>query len=109
VVGEAADGEEALQLSGTLHPDVAVLDVAMPVLNGIETAGEMRAISPKTKSILLTMHVDSRYILAGLRSGVKGYLMKTRRPSGRQDFGSASVPAKAGLYNDLTLVRFRSG
>jgi two-component system, NarL family, response regulator NreC len=77
VVGEAADGEQALQLAGTLHPDVAVLDVAMPVLNGIETAGEMHAVSPKTKSILLTMHVDSRYILAGLRSGAKGYVMKT--------------------------------
>jgi two-component system, NarL family, response regulator NreC len=77
VVGEAANGQDALQLAGTLHPEVAVLDLAMPLLNGIDTAREIQRISPKTKTILLTMHTDRRYILEALRGGAKGYVMKT--------------------------------
>ncbi len=77
VVGEAANGQEALQLAETLQPDVAVLDLAMPILNGIDAARQIQKVSPKTKSILLTMHTDRRYILEGLRAGAKGYVMKT--------------------------------
>ena len=77
VVGEAANGQEALKLAETLHPEVAVLDLAMPLLNGIDAAREIQRISPKTKTILLTMHTDHRYILEGLRGGAKGYVMKT--------------------------------
>ena len=77
VVGEAANGQEALQLAEALTLDVAVLDLAMPLLNGIEAAHEIQRISSKTKTILLTMHTDSRYILEGLRGGAKGYVMKT--------------------------------
>jgi DNA-binding NarL/FixJ family response regulator len=77
VVGEAANGDEALQLARTLRPDVAVLEVAMPVLNGIDAARKIQRVSPKTKSVLLTMHTDSRYIMEGLRGGAKGYVMKT--------------------------------
>jgi len=77
VVGEAANGQEALKLAESLQPEVAVLDLAMPVLNGIDTAREMQRVSPKTKTILLTMHTDRRYILEGLRGGAKGYVMKT--------------------------------
>jgi DNA-binding NarL/FixJ family response regulator len=77
VVGESANGQEALRLAETLCPDVAVLDVAMPVLNGIEAAREIQRVSPRTKSILLTMHSESGYILEGLRGGAKGYVMKT--------------------------------
>jgi DNA-binding NarL/FixJ family response regulator len=77
VVGEAANGQEAIEIAGTLHPEVAVLDLAMPVLNGIDAAREIQRTSPKTRTILLTMHTDQRYILAGLRGGAKGYVMKT--------------------------------
>lgn len=77
VVGEAANGQEALDLAGSLHPEVAVLDLAMPILNGIEAARQIQKVSPKTKTILLTMHTDRRYILEGLRGGAKGYVMKT--------------------------------
>jgi two-component system response regulator NreC len=77
VVGEASNGQEALKLAETLQPDVAVLDLSMPMLNGIEAARQLQSIAPKTKAILLTMHTDSQYILEGLRSGAKGYVMKT--------------------------------
>ena len=77
VVGEAANGQEALKLAETFHPEVAVLDLAMPVLNGIDTAREMQRVSSKTKSIILSMHTASRYILESLRAGAKGFVMKT--------------------------------
>ncbi len=77
VVGEAANGQEALRLVETPPPDVAILDLAMPLLNGVDAAREIQRISPKTKTILLTMHTESRYILEGLRGGAKGYVMKT--------------------------------
>ena len=77
VVGEAANGQEALNLAQTLHPEVAVLDLAMPLLNGIDAARKIQRIFPKTKTILLTMHTDHHYILEGLRGGAKGYVMKT--------------------------------
>lgn len=77
VVGEASNGREALKLAEMFHPEVAVLDLAMPVLNGIDTARQLRRASSKTKTILLSVHDDARYILDGLRSGVKGYLIKT--------------------------------
>jgi two-component system, NarL family, response regulator NreC len=77
VIGEAANGQEALKLVEALQPDVAVLDLAMPLLNGIEAARQIQSLSPQTKPILLTMHTDNQYILEGLRSGAKGYVMKT--------------------------------
>jgi DNA-binding NarL/FixJ family response regulator len=77
VVGEAANGQEALQMAETLHPEVVVMDFAMPVLNGIDATREIQKVSPKSKTILLTMHTDQQYILEGLRGGAKGYVMKT--------------------------------
>ena len=77
VTGEASNGQEALKLAETLHPEVAVLDFAMPLLNGIETVREIQRISSKIKCIILTMHTDCRYILEALRGGAKGFVMKT--------------------------------
>ena len=77
VVGEASNGQEALKLAETLHPEVAVLDLAMPILNGIDTAKEIQRVSSKTKTIVLSMHTESRYILESLRAGAKGFVMKT--------------------------------
>ena len=67
VVGEAADGPEALRLAHTHTPEVALLDIAMPHLNGLEMARRLRETVPQTKSILLTMHTDEPYIFAALR------------------------------------------
>jgi len=81
VVGEASDGQEAVQLCSKLLPDIAVLDVSMPVLNGIDAALEIAKTSPRTGVILLTMHTDDEFILRGLRAGVRGYVLKTRTMS----------------------------
>jgi DNA-binding NarL/FixJ family response regulator len=81
VVGEASDGREAIKLTQELQPEIAILDIAMPVLNGIDAAREILKTSPKTKIILLTMHPEDRYVLAALRSGIKGYVLKSKAAS----------------------------
>ncbi len=78
VVGEAADGREALRLAQTLRPDIAVLDLSMPLLNGLEAAREIERLAPGTKTILLTMYPDKAYVLQAMRAGVKGYVLKTQ-------------------------------
>ncbi len=78
VVAEAADGREALRLAETSHPDVVILDLAMPGLNGVDAAREIARSSPKTKAILLTMHKEDAYVLQALSAGVSGYVLKTQ-------------------------------
>jgi DNA-binding NarL/FixJ family response regulator len=78
VVDEAGDGQEAVRLARDNCPDVAVLDYAMPLLNGLGAAGEIIHACPLTKVILLTMHADDRYVLEALRTGVKGYVLKSQ-------------------------------
>ncbi len=78
VVGEAADGHEALKMARSLTPDIAVLDLSMPLLNGLDTAREMRRVSPEIKTILLTMYTDKAYVLQALKVGAKGYVLKTQ-------------------------------
>src|SRR5690349_5468333 len=78
VVGEASDGRAALALSQTLQPDIAVLDLSMPLLNGLDVANEIRRVAPRTKTILLTMYTDKEYVLRALRAGARGYVLKTQ-------------------------------
>jgi DNA-binding NarL/FixJ family response regulator len=76
VVGEAADGYEAVRLAETLHPDVVLLDVGMPALNGLEAAGRLATASPSTRVLILSMHNAEEYVLRALRLGCAGYLLK---------------------------------
>jgi two-component system, NarL family, response regulator NreC len=76
VIGEAADGRAAIQITEATSPDVVVMDIAMPVLNGIDAAARITSSKPKTAVIVLSMHSDESYVLRALKSGVKGYLLK---------------------------------
>lgn len=78
VIGEATDGLEAVKGCEALGPDVAVLDISMPVLNGVDAARQIKKARPKTKIILLTMYTGDRFILQSLRAGVSGYVLKSK-------------------------------
>jgi two-component system, NarL family, response regulator NreC len=76
VVGEAANGREAVQLAEQLQPDLVVMDVSMPELNGIEATRRIAEVSTRTRVLALSMHKDSVYVREILRAGAKGYLLK---------------------------------
>jgi len=78
VVAEASDGREATQLAQELEPDVAVLDLAMPLLNGLDAAREITRASRRTKTIVVTVHTADQYVLAALQAGVRGYVLKSQ-------------------------------
>jgi DNA-binding NarL/FixJ family response regulator len=75
-VGKAADGAEAVRLAKELLPDVAIIDVAMPGINGIEAATQIRATSPGTAILMMSAYGYESYMLASLRAGAAGYLLK---------------------------------
>jgi len=81
VVAEASDGQEALRHVESLQPDIAVMDISMPILNGLEAARELTRCSPKTKTILLTQHDEDQYVSEALAAGVKGYVLKNQAAS----------------------------
>jgi DNA-binding NarL/FixJ family response regulator len=76
VAGEAADGREALKLCASLEPDIAIIDIGMPQLNGIDVTAQALKQSPKLKVIILSMYADESYVLRALMAGAKGYLLK---------------------------------
>jgi DNA-binding NarL/FixJ family response regulator len=76
VVGEASDGREAVALAKSLKPDVVVMDIGMPSLNGIEAAHQMTQERPELAVMILSMHADESYVLRALRAGARGYLLK---------------------------------
>ena len=76
VVGEASNGAEALALAAEVRPDVAVLDISMPGMSGLETAAALRRQSPDTHVLILSMYDNTEYVREALRAGVDGYLLK---------------------------------
>ena len=76
IVGEAADGAECLRLCDTLEPDVAILDIAMPRLNGIEVTARAVRHQPRLKVIILSMYADESYVVRALNAGARAYLLK---------------------------------
>lgn len=76
IVGEAGDGRQAIEIVETQSPDVVIMDVAMPNLNGIEAARRITNAHPRTAIIILSMHSDESYVLRALNAGARGYLLK---------------------------------
>ncbi len=76
VVGEAADGREAVELAASVKPDIVVMDIAMPHLNGVEAARQIAARSPQTAIAILSMHSDESYVIRSLKAGARAYLLK---------------------------------
>jgi two-component system response regulator NreC len=78
VVGEASDGQEAVRHVSSLQPDIVVMDISMPILNGLNAAREISQTFPKTKTILLTQHDEDQYVSEAIEAGVKGYVLKSQ-------------------------------
>ncbi|MGV3771674.1 MAG: response regulator transcription factor [Verrucomicrobiales bacterium] len=93
VVGEANDGREALALIAEKQPNIALLDISMPGLNGLETAAQVTSEFPQTKIIILSMHASEQYVARALRAGVSGYLLKD---AAREELDLALRTVRAG-------------
>lgn len=76
VVGEAADGREAVRLAGEMNPDIIIMDISMPILNGMEATAQIVKRNPEIAVIVLSMHSDESYLIRTLMAGAKGYLLK---------------------------------
>jgi DNA-binding NarL/FixJ family response regulator len=81
VVGEAANGAQAVEMAGVLKPDVVVLDLSMPELSGLEAAGRIREHAPDTCILVLSIHDHEEYVLQSVRAGAQGYLRKDSSPA----------------------------
>jgi two-component system response regulator NreC len=93
VVGEAANGREVVRLAAETQPDVVLMDIAMPLLNGIDAAEQIRKADDRIGLVILTMHADEEYLLRALNAGVKGYLLKE---SAEQDLLRAVLTVAQG-------------
>jgi DNA-binding NarL/FixJ family response regulator len=93
IVGEAANGREAVELAEQLRPDVVVMDVSMPELNGIEATRRLASLIPRARVVALSMHKDSVYVREILRAGARGYLLKD---SGAADLVAAIRAVASG-------------
>ncbi|HET9481278.1 MAG TPA: response regulator transcription factor [Candidatus Polarisedimenticolia bacterium] len=78
VVAEAADGLSALEMARELRPDISILDISMPGLNGVDAARELLHFDPRMNVLLLTVHAEDHFVIDALRAGVRGYVLKTQ-------------------------------
>lgn len=92
VIGEAADGEEAVRLAGSLKPDVAIVDISMPKMDGIEATRQIKALYPTMVVLILSAYDDDQFVFSLLEAGAAGYLLKSVR-------GSELVEAVRAVYN----------
>jgi len=107
VVGEARTGREAIELAHTLQPHVIVLDISLPDIDGLEVCARIRAQTPATNVLILTMHESEEYFLRALRAGAAGYLVKKAAPPDLHMAIFAVAQGGAFLYPGLakTLIR----
>jgi DNA-binding NarL/FixJ family response regulator len=104
VVAEAADGREAAERAEATHPDIAVLDIAMPNMSGIEAAQRIRALLPQAAIVILSMHSDESYVLRALKAGAKGYLLKDSAESDLIDAIKAVSEGKAFFSPEISKI-----
>ena len=93
VVGEAADGDEAIREAERLRPDVILIDLVMPRLDGVQAMRELRARVPRVRAVVLTSFLDDKHLLPAMRAGAAGYLLKSVQP---QELARAVRAAVAG-------------
>jgi len=104
VVAEAADGREAADRAEATHPDIAVLDIAMPNMSGIEAAQRIRALLPQVAIVILSMHSDEGYVLRALKAGAKGYLLKDSAESDLIEAIKAVSEGKAFFSPEISKI-----
>jgi DNA-binding NarL/FixJ family response regulator len=113
VIAEAADGREAVEQAGRLRPDVAILDLFMPTLNGIDAAREIGKVSPRTRTILLTGSQEIDHVVTALQSGVTGYVEKSRASADLilavREVAQGAVYLSKGTPRDLTDAYLNGG
>jgi NarL family two-component system response regulator LiaR len=102
VVGEAGDGEEAIELATKLCPDVVIMDIAMPRVNGIEATRRIKELQPATAVLILTAYDNEQYIFALLEAGAAGYLLKNVRRSELIDAVRAVYAGESVLHPVVT-------
>ncbi len=103
VVGEAANGQQAVELARTLRPDVILMDIAMPGLGGLEATIEIRKDSPQAKILVLTQYEDREYIRRFLKAGVSGYVLK--KAAGSELTTAIRAVSRGGLVLDPDVAR----
>ncbi len=112
VVGEASNGEEAVQLAGQLTPDVVVMDISMPVKDGLQATAEIAAGLPGTRVLVLTMHAEEQYLLKVLEAGGSGYVLKQSADTELMEAIRTVQRGEAFLYPSATrllLEAYRHG
>lgn len=97
VIGEAGDGEEAIKLATTFKPDVAIVDIAMPKLDGIEATKQIKTLCPATTVLILSAYDDDQFVFSLLEAGAAGYLLKSVR-------GQEIVDAVRAVYSGESVL-----
>jgi len=103
VIGEASDGAEAIRLAQTLHPDVVVMDIGMPGVNGIDATARIKREQPGVKVLILSMHDDQGYLRQVLRAGASGYVLK--RAADTELLAAIRAAARGEVFLDPAMAK----
>jgi DNA-binding NarL/FixJ family response regulator len=103
VLGEASNGREAVELTSALHPDVVLMDMAMPEMNGLEATLQIKKLYPNVQVLILTQHDDREYIDPALKAGASGYVLK--RSGGREVVNAIRAVFQHGVFLEPSVAR----